>query len=39
MTPRGPLTWAHPPQADALRLCREFEVFAAVRTALRDPPT
>ncbi|MGH3770030.1 MAG: hypothetical protein ACRDRW_01285 [Pseudonocardiaceae bacterium] len=39
VTPRGPLTWVHPPQAGPLRLCREFEVFAALRTALRDPPT
>jgi hypothetical protein len=37
--PHGPLTWVHPPEAGALRLCREFEVFAALRTALRDPPT
>ncbi|MGH3772550.1 MAG: hypothetical protein ACRDRW_14335 [Pseudonocardiaceae bacterium] len=36
-TPCGPLTWVRPPQAGALRLCREFEVFAALRTALRDP--
>lgn len=39
MTTHGPLTWVHPPQADTLRRCREFEVFAALRTALRDPPT
>lgn len=38
-TTRGPVTWAHPPQADALYLCREFEVFAALLTALRDPRT
>ncbi|MGH3718254.1 MAG: hypothetical protein ACRDRI_05300 [Pseudonocardiaceae bacterium] len=38
-TPCGPVTWAHPPQADALRLCREFDVFAALRTALHDPLT
>ncbi|MGH3828745.1 MAG: hypothetical protein ACRDQX_16480, partial [Pseudonocardiaceae bacterium] len=38
-TTRGPVTWAHPPQADALRLCREFEVFAALLTALPDPLT
>ncbi|MGH3711742.1 MAG: hypothetical protein ACRDRU_14535 [Pseudonocardiaceae bacterium] len=38
-TPQGPVTWAHPPHADALRFCREFEVFAALRTALRDPLT
>lgn len=36
-TPRGPLTWAHPPKPGPLRLCREFEVFAALRTVLRVP--
>lgn len=39
MTARGPITWVHPPEADALRLCREVDVFAALRTALCDPPT
>lgn len=39
ITAHGPLTWVHPPQADALHQCREFEVFAAARTALREPPT
>lgn len=39
MTPRGPITWVHPPEADALHLCREVDVFGALRTALRDPPT
>ncbi|PZS35282.1 MAG: hypothetical protein DLM61_02185 [Pseudonocardiales bacterium] len=34
-TANGPVTWAQPPEADALRLCREIDVF----TALRDPPT
>ncbi|MGH3720609.1 MAG: hypothetical protein ACRDRI_17540 [Pseudonocardiaceae bacterium] len=38
-TPHGLLTWVRPPQAGPLRLCREFEVFAALRTALREPPT
>lgn len=37
-TPRGPITWVHPPQPDALRLCREVDVFAALRTALGHPP-
>ncbi|MGH3777964.1 MAG: hypothetical protein ACRDRR_19895, partial [Pseudonocardiaceae bacterium] len=37
-TARGAVTWVHPPEADALRLCREVDVFAALRTALRDPP-
>ncbi|MGH3720217.1 MAG: hypothetical protein ACRDRI_15505 [Pseudonocardiaceae bacterium] len=34
-TPGGQLTWVCPPQAGPLRLCREFEVFAALRTASR----
>ncbi|HWR47405.1 MAG TPA: hypothetical protein VN327_07315 [Pseudonocardiaceae bacterium] len=38
MTPRGPITWTYPPEADALQHCREFEVFAALRTTMRDPP-
>jgi hypothetical protein len=38
MTAHGPITWVHPPHADALHQYREFEVFAALRTALRDPP-
>lgn len=38
MTAHGPITWVHPPHADALHQCREFEIFAALRTALRDPP-
>lgn len=37
-TPRGPVTWVHPPQPDALQLCREVDVFAALRTALHDTP-
>jgi hypothetical protein len=36
VTPHGPVTWVHPPQPDALRVCREVDVFAALRTALRD---
>lgn len=44
VTRGGPLTWVHPPQPGGLRLCREIDVFAALRTALtdqppRDPPT
>ncbi|MGH3754276.1 MAG: hypothetical protein ACRDRP_16585 [Pseudonocardiaceae bacterium] len=39
MTACGPVTWAHPPEADALWLCREVDIFAALRTALLDPPT
>jgi hypothetical protein len=38
MTPHGPITWVYPPQANALHQCWEFEIFAALRTALRDPP-
>lgn len=38
MSTRGPITWVHPPEADALHQCREFEVFAALRTALHNPP-
>jgi hypothetical protein len=34
VTPRGPVTWIHPPQADFLRLCREIDLFRALRTAL-----
>lgn len=39
MTPRGPVTWMYPPEEDALQLCREVDVFTALRTALHDPPT
>ncbi len=39
MTQHGPVTWAHAPEADALHLCREIDVFGALRTALRDPLT
>lgn len=39
VTPCGPVTWVDlPAGAEALRLCREIDVFAAVRTALRAPP-
>ncbi|MGH3804926.1 MAG: hypothetical protein ACRDTD_33235 [Pseudonocardiaceae bacterium] len=38
MTLRGPITWIHPPEPNALRHCREINVAAAVRTALSDPP-
>ncbi len=37
LTPRGPLRWVHPPQENSLRLCREIDVLAAVRTALQRP--
>ncbi len=32
------VTWVHPPEPTTARLCREIDVFAAVRTVLRDPP-
>ncbi|MGH3697521.1 MAG: hypothetical protein ACRDRX_26670 [Pseudonocardiaceae bacterium] len=38
ITSRGPITWIHPPEPDALQLCREIDVVAAVRTALSSPP-
>ncbi|MGH8963751.1 MAG: hypothetical protein ACRDXB_00210, partial [Actinomycetes bacterium] len=38
MTPYRPITWAKPPDADALRLCREIDIFGALRTALCDRP-
>ncbi len=37
-TPRGPITWTQPPQQDSLRLCREIDLFGALRTALNDLP-
>jgi hypothetical protein len=38
VTPRGPITWAQPPQEDSLRLCREIDLFGALRTALSESP-
>jgi hypothetical protein len=38
VTPRGPLTWVHPPGPESLRQCREIEVLTALR-ALPDPPS
>jgi hypothetical protein len=35
VTARGPVFWVRPPEPNALRLCREFDVFAALHTALR----
>lgn len=37
-TARGPVTWMRPPQPDALTLCREIDMFSALRTALHEPP-
>jgi hypothetical protein len=38
VTPRGPITWTQPPEENSLRLCREIDLFGAVRTALNDSP-
>ncbi|MGH3885414.1 MAG: hypothetical protein ACRDSZ_02410 [Pseudonocardiaceae bacterium] len=37
-TARGLVTWVHPPEVDALRLCREVDIFifAALHTAVRE---
>ncbi|MGH3797790.1 MAG: hypothetical protein ACRDSP_23205 [Pseudonocardiaceae bacterium] len=37
-TPRGPLSWIHPPEPDSLHGCREIDVITAVQATLRDPP-
>ena len=31
-TPRGPITWLTTPQPDSLQLCREIDLFAALRS-------
>ena len=38
VTARGPITWARSPGEDSLRLCREIDLFGALRTALTDSP-
>ncbi|MGH3884210.1 MAG: hypothetical protein ACRDRC_12525, partial [Pseudonocardiaceae bacterium] len=38
LTPRGPIRWVHPPHENSLRLCREIDVLAAVRTTLQRSP-
>jgi hypothetical protein len=38
VTAWGPVCWVRPPVPDALRLCREIDVAAALRTALGTPP-
>jgi len=38
VTPRGQITWARPPVEDSLRLCREIDLFGALRIALNDAP-
>lgn len=35
LTARGPALWVRPPEPTAPRLCREFDVFAALHTALQ----
>lgn len=37
VTTRGPVRWVRPPQPDALRLCREADVLAALRAAPPAP--
>ncbi|MGH3768023.1 MAG: hypothetical protein ACRDTX_23225 [Pseudonocardiaceae bacterium] len=37
-TAHGPLRWMHPPHENSLRLCREIDVLAAVRTTLQRSP-
>jgi hypothetical protein len=36
VTLRGPISWARSPHADSLRLCREIDLFGALRTVLDD---
>ncbi|MGH3697491.1 MAG: hypothetical protein ACRDRX_26505 [Pseudonocardiaceae bacterium] len=36
VTAHGPITWVHPPEPDALQLCREVDIVTALRTVLRD---
>ncbi|MGH3888553.1 MAG: hypothetical protein ACRDSZ_18670 [Pseudonocardiaceae bacterium] len=36
VTPRGPITWSQPPRENSLRLCREIDLFGALRTVLND---
>lgn len=35
LTVRGLVTWVHSPSPEVLRLCREVDVIAALRTALK----
>ncbi len=37
VTPRGPITWIQPLREDSLRLCRDIDLFGALRTALSPP--
>lgn len=36
MTIDGPVTWVHPPSSDSLQLCREIDVFGALRSAAQQ---
>lgn len=38
MTPRGPITWTRAPLPNALTLCREIDVLAALRATDDEPP-
>jgi hypothetical protein len=38
VTARGPITWTNPPREDSLQLCREIDLFGALRTTLNDAP-
>ncbi len=38
VTVHGPVRWVRPPQPHALKLCREFDVCAALCAASPDPP-
>lgn len=38
VTPRGQLTWIQPPGPDALRLCREVDLAAALNTTQTNRP-
>jgi hypothetical protein len=38
VTPRGPITWTQHPQHNSLQLCREIDIFGALRTVLSDFP-
>lgn len=36
VTARGPITWTQPPDPGSLRLCREIDLFTALRAIARD---
>jgi hypothetical protein len=36
VTPRGPIIWTRAPHENSLRLCREIDLFGALRTTLSD---